>query len=186
MNCLENINNKKKRTITWRFHRQKINLSALLGTVRFPWSFTYYYQHSIVNKLLKVKQHSKLLSNWPLIASGGVSSCDNEPFIRAGLMHYLAKLSLVHGARENVWLGRNKARSGAMLFQETLKWIQSHVINAKEALISQRLLKKVSIFRANGLVTTYWCTNIWPYQSRMSPKWFPSKTSLSVNCSFLS
>ena len=95
-------------------------------------------------------------------------------------------LSLVHGAWENFWLGRNKARSGAMLFQETLKWIQSHVINAKEALISQRLLKKVSIFRANGLVTTYWCTNIWPYQSRMSPKWFPSKTSLSVNCSFLS
>ena len=34
--------------------------------------------------------------------------------------------------------GGNKARSGAMLFQETLKWIQRREIDAKETLIGQR------------------------------------------------
>ena len=83
------MNKSKNRTFTRRFHSQKMNLLPLLGNVRFPLSFTHFMINIQLLKLLKVKSHSKFLSNWPLVASGRVTSCDNEPFIRTRLMHYL-------------------------------------------------------------------------------------------------
>ena len=67
-------------------------------------------------------------------------TCDNELLIKAGLMQYLYLWFMEH-EKKFEWGGGgggNKARSGAMLLQETLKWIQRREIDAKETLIGQR------------------------------------------------